>query len=175
MGEGGPGAPIRTRRNELTLVLEALTYARAFFPVTWRSCVSGVPATQSASRAWPTTDRAPWASPRTTDEATEPTDDEDEAEFNLAIFDRTDQVVSAHHELARVDLTSQVDVARVLAAVDEQPAGLTTRREAAEARLRQIRAVVIRQCQQATPPRASPPGHPRLGIPKGPRLRAPVS
>ena len=151
----GPGAPLRTWRDELTVVLEALIYARAVLAgdvaiLVHRSAGYAVDA-QSMADHLP---RA-LASPPSTDEDAE-LFDEGGTDIDLAIFDRTDQLLSAHHQMARVDLTSQVDVARVLGAVDEQLTGLTIRQEAVEARLRQIRAAIIRQYQEGDPPQDKP-------------------
>lgn len=152
----GPGAPLRTWRDELTVVLEALIYARAILAgdvaiLRHRSAGNAVDE-QSMVDHLPRV----LASSAGIDEGAGLVDDEGEADFDLSIFDRTDQLLSAHHGMARVDLTSQVDVARVLGAVDEQLAGLTTRQEAVEARLQQIRAAIVRQYQEAHPPEDKP-------------------
>jgi hypothetical protein len=151
----GPGAPLRTWRDELTVVLQALRYARTILAgdvaiLRHRSAGNAVDE-QSLADHVPRILASPRGSHETAGELDD-LDDEGELDFDLAIFDRTDQLLSTHHQMARVDLTSQVDVARVLAAVDEQLAGLTTRQEAAEARLHQIRAAIIRQYQEANPP-----------------------
>ena len=64
------------------------------------------------------------------------------------LFSRTDQLLSAHQEMAVVDLSSPFDVAGSLAVIEEQLTALTERQEAVEARLQQIRAAVIRRYEE---------------------------
>ena len=147
----GRGAPITTWRDALTAILELVTYARAVLAGDVAILRHGIAAEQSvvdylprvlASREGVAED-AGW-----TDEEW----DEWETEFDLAVFDRADQLLSAHHEMARVDLTSPADVARVLAVVEDQLAALTSREQAAEVRLRQIRVALVRRYQEDAAP-----------------------
>jgi hypothetical protein len=147
----GRGAPITTWRDALTAILELVTYARAVLAGDVAILRHGIAAEQSvvdylprvlASREGVAED-AGW-----TDEEW----DEWETEFDLAVFDRADQLLSAHHEMARVDLTSPADVARVLAVVEDQLAALTSREQAVEVRLRQIRVALVRRYQEDAAP-----------------------
>jgi hypothetical protein len=147
----GRGAPITTWRDALTSILELLTYAVAILAgdvAILRHRIAG-----GAADGQSVVDYLPpaLASPEGVTVDVEGDDDEwDEwdIEFDLAIFDRADQLLSAHHEMAHVDLASPPDVARVLAVVEEQLAGLTSRQRAAEVRLRQIRVAMIRQYRE---------------------------
>lgn len=148
----GRGAPITTWRDALTSILELVTYARAVLTgdvAILRHGTAG--AEQSVVDYLPrvlasreeVTEGAGW----TDDEW-----DEWETEFDPAVFDRADQLLSAHHEMARVDLTSAADVARVLAVVEDQLAALTSREQAVEVRLRQIRVAMVRRYQEDAAP-----------------------
>ena len=147
----GRGAPITTWRDALTAILELVTYARAILAgdvailrhgmdgdaAAAQSVVDYIPRVLASREGG--TDDAGW---------TDHEWDEWETEFDLAVFDRADQLLSAHHEMARVDLTSPADAARVLAAVEDQLAGLTSREQAVEVRLRQIRVAMVRRYQE---------------------------
>ena len=66
-------------------------------------------------------------------------------DIDEGLFIRTDHLLAAHREMARVDLASSAARIRVLELVEEQLAMLTERQAAVEARLQQIRAVIFRR------------------------------
>jgi hypothetical protein len=152
----GRGAPIGTWRDALGVVLELLTYARAILDsdlAILRHSSAG-----QAMNAHFVVEELPGvlASDWEDDVAGDWVSDESDMEFDQALFDRADQLLSAHQEMARVDLASPADVARVHAVMEEQLAGLTSRQRAVEARLRQIGVALIRQYGQTPPARDQP-------------------
>ncbi len=58
--------------------------------------------------------------------------------------------MSAHQEMAQIDLSSRDDVARVIHSMEEQLAGLGHRQEAVEPRLHKIRAAIVRRNEDGT-------------------------
>ena len=156
----GRGGPITTWRDALTSILELLTYARAILAgdvAILRHRVTGeAVADESVVDYLPRVLASPEAFTEGADRADDEWD-EWETEFDPAVFDRADQLLSAHHEMARVDLASPADVARVLALVEEQLGSLTSRQQAVEVRLRQIRVAMIRQFQEDAPPAREQP------------------
>ena len=145
------GAAIRAWRDDLTLIRDALSYARAILaadvailsdpgsqkPPAGRNVVDTLPSSLSSS---PSEDQ--WS----------PEDLEDLEDLDLAIdedlFARTDQLLAAHRALARVDRSSAAATAVALAQVEEQLAILTERHATVEARLQQIRLVILRRYRQ---------------------------
>ena len=152
----GRGAPIRTWRDALGVALELLTYARAVLDsdlaILRHSSAGQAMDAHFVVEELPGVLASDWED----DVADEWVGDEDDVEFDLALFDRADELLSAHREMARVDLASPADVARVLAMVEEQLAGLTSRQQAVEARLRQIGMALIRQYGEDLPARDQP-------------------
>jgi hypothetical protein len=157
------GAAIRAWRDDLTLIRDSLSYARAILaadvailsesgsqkPPAGRDVVATLPSRLSSS---PAEDQ--WA-------AEDLQDLGDLEDLDLAIdedlFDRTDQLLAAHRELARVDRSSAAATAVALAQVEEQLAILTERHATVEARLQQIRLVILRRYrQEAAPARDQP-------------------
>ncbi len=150
----GRGAPITTWRDALTAILELVTYARAVLAgdvaILRHGSAGDAVAEQSVVDYLP---RVLAAREGVTEDGwTDDEWDEWETEFDLAVFDRADQLLSAHHEMARVDLTSPADVARVLALVEDQLATLMSREQAVEVRLRQIRVALVRRYQEDAAP-----------------------
>ncbi len=148
----GRGAPITTWRDALTAILELLTYAQAILAgdvAILRHGIAGDAAGKESVVDY--LPRVLASLEGDTDYAGQDDDDWDEwdADFDLAVFERADELLSAHQEMARVNLASPADVARVLAVVEEQLAGLTSRQQAVEVRLRQIRVAMIRQARPA--------------------------
>jgi hypothetical protein len=153
----GRGAPIRTWRDSLTSVLELLTYARAILAadvaiLRHSPALEGPDGLRAAdelpgvlsSRSW----GDGWSEP-----AYGPDDSEmDDSGMDENFFIRSDQLMSAHLEMARTDLSAPADVARTLAVVEEQLTMLTERQEAVGARLRQIRGSIVREYQQGAAP-----------------------
>ena len=80
------------------------------------------------------------------------------AELDPGIFVRSDDLLAVHAEMASVDLTSVEDVRRVLGVLEEQVAALTTRQEAVEARLREIRAAIAASVRGGGDPHVEPAG-----------------
>jgi hypothetical protein len=139
---------IRAWRDDLTLIRDSLSYARAILaadlailtqttsPETpqWQGVVdelSGVLATNWGEDEWP-----------------DPNDQAGDPEIDVDLFLRTDHLLAAHREMARVDLSSAVATAGVRALIEDQLALLTERQAAVEARLQQIRAVIIRRYRE---------------------------
>jgi hypothetical protein len=149
------GAAIRAWRNDLTLIQESLSYARTILTADVAIL------TQSGSE-----ERAPGrdvlddlpsrltSNPSEVQWSAEDLEDLGDLEvaFDEGLFARSDQLLSAHREMARVDLSSAVATTGALALVEEQLAILTERHAAVEARLQQIRAVIIRRYRQAAAP-----------------------
>ena len=145
--QAGTVAPIRRWRDDLTLALEALAYARAILSAdvailrhagsTWaeqgKSLVDDLPGVL---------DTAPQG------EEPPPPSEYVEAEIDEGLFGRTDELLHSHEEMAEVDLTSAFDVAGSLAVMEEELAALTERQREVEARLQEIRAAVIRGYQE---------------------------
>lgn len=153
----GRRAPIRTWRDALTAVLEMLTYARAILAADVailrhsaafegpdvHSTVDELPEVMS-SRSWG-------------DGWSEPSYGADDLAMDDGFFVRSDQLTSAHFEMARTDLSAPADVARALAIIEQQLTALTERQEAVEARLHQIRSAIVREYQrEAAPARDRP-------------------
>ncbi len=149
------GAAIRAWRDDLTLIRESLSYALTILAAD----VAILSQTRSeATTAGPDVDDdLPGSLPLSRDEEQWSAEDlenlEDlEVAFDEGLFARTDQLLRAHREMARVDLSSAAATAGALALVEEQLAILTERHAAVEARLQQIRAVIIRRYRQAAAP-----------------------
>jgi len=140
-------APIRTWREELTLARESLTYARAVLSsdvAILRHCVRVGPDEQSvvaelpaimASQSW----GEGWSSPG---------DTPDRSRVDPDVLIRSDELMSAHQEMAGLDLSAPKQVARVLDLLEEQIGALTERHRAVEIRLTEIRSAIIRQYQR---------------------------
>jgi hypothetical protein len=148
----GQRAPIRAWRDYLTLIRDSLSYA-----VDVLTADVAVLSRPGAERATEPLDVRPEPLGGRADEPDDgpwpPLDLED---FDVAIdeglFARTDQLLTAHREMARVDLSSPGATAEVLALVQEHLAILTERHAAVDARLQQIRAVIISHYRQAATP-----------------------
>jgi hypothetical protein len=154
------GAAIRAWRDDLTLIRDSLSYARAILaadvailsesgsqrPPAGRDVVDTDPSGLSSS---PDPDQDQWSA--------EDIDDLGDLEgLDLAIdedlFTRTDQLLAAHRALARLDRSSAAATAGALAQVEEQLAILTERHATVEARLQQIRLVILRRYRQEASP-----------------------
>jgi hypothetical protein len=142
-----PGAPVRAWREELTLALESLTYARVILSSDVAilrqglrvgfhdlSFVAELPALMTGQ---------PW------DEGLPaPRDTPDSPGLDPNVFARSDDLMSAHQEMARLDLSAPEEVARVLSLLEEQLGAVTARHGIVEVRLQQIRAAIVRQYQR---------------------------
>ena len=136
---------IRAWRDDLTVIRDSLSYARAILAADvailaetgsrggtdQQRIVDELPSMLVAS-----TPEAPW--PERGEVDLDPDIDE-------GLFIRTDHLLAAHREMAQVDLASSAARIRVLELVEEQLAMLTERQAAVEARLQQIRTVIFRR------------------------------
>jgi hypothetical protein len=144
--------PIRAWRDDLTIIRDSLSYVRAILaadvailkeagssatPESPRVAdqLAGVLAAVTPDPHWPHQD------------VLDPDPDIDEG-----LFVRTDHLLAAHREMARVDLTSLAARSRILELVEDQLAMLTERQAAVEARLQQIRAAIFRRYRDAATP-----------------------
>jgi hypothetical protein len=138
---------IRTWREELTLARESLAYARAVLSsdvAILRHCVRVGSDEQSvvaelpvimASQSW----GEGWSTPG---------DAPDRSWVDPDVLVRSDELMSAHLEMAGLDLSAPGQVARVLDLLEEQIGAVTERHLAVEIRLEEIRSAIIRQYQR---------------------------
>ena len=77
-----------------------------------------------------------------------PGDTPERSRVDPDVFVRSDELMSAHQEMAQLDLSVPEQVARVLGLLEEQLSALTERHGAVEIRLEQIRSAIIRQYQR---------------------------
>ena len=150
-------APIRAWRDELTVAVGSLAYARDVLAgdvAILRHClasagydrdsvVSGLPSLLAAH---------PWGSGWSAAHA-----GPDLAVIDGEFFVRSDELMTAHREMALLDLSAPQEVARVLRHAEEQLTAITERHAAAEARLQQLRAAIIRQYRQGVIPARNRP------------------
>ena len=148
VADAGTDAPIRDWRDVLAVALESLAYARAVLsadvgilrrrlsadPDAGRSLVDELTHSMS-TRPW----GQGWSAPSGTKGLTR---------VDWEVFARSDRLMSTHQEMARIDLSSRDDVARVLQSMEVQLADLARRQEAVEGRLREIRAAIVRQYEE---------------------------
>jgi hypothetical protein len=148
VADAGSKSPVRAWRDELAVALESLTYARAVLSAdvgTLRHLQSGGPVAGGSvvdelsqamsSRPWV----QGWSAASRSGNPT-PVD--------WQIFARSDVLMSTHAEMARVDLSSPDEVARVMGDIEAQLAELTLRQEAVGGRLHEIRAAIVRQYRE---------------------------
>jgi hypothetical protein len=150
----GADAPVRAWRDELTFALEALAYAQtvlgADVGILRRCLTAGAGEQQKLVEDLP---RAmaplPWgdglSAPSRMDAASPMKTEGD-------VFTRSDLLMSAHQQMAYINLSSRADVTRVLRSVLVQLTNLSQRQDAVEARLLQVRAAIVRQYRDGTPP-----------------------
>jgi len=164
------GAAIRAWRDDLTLIRDSLSYALTILaadvailshsgpegPAAGRDVVDELPRRLSSS---PSGNQRSVEDLEDLEDLGDLEDLEDlgdlgdlEVDFDEGLFVRSDQLLAAHREMARVDLSSSAATAGALALVEEQLAILTERHAAVDARLQQIRAVIIRRYRQAAAP-----------------------
>jgi hypothetical protein len=146
-----PSDPIRAWRDDLTVALDSLVYARGVLAADvgiLRHClaaphqqavVDDLPSVMT-TRAW----GAGWSAP---DEVAP-----DPARVDEEIFVRSDGLMAAHQEMAHADLSSREEVTRVLAELETQLNDLAERQEAVEVRLQEIRAAIVRQYKDGRVP-----------------------
>jgi hypothetical protein len=157
------GAAIRAWRDDLTLIRDSLSYARAILAADVD--ILSDPGSQKLPAGRDVVDTLPnslSSSPSADEWSPEDLDDLGNLEdLDLAIdedlFARTDQLLAAHRALARVDRSSTAATAVALDQVEEQLAILTERHATVEARLQQIRLVILRRYrEEATTARDQP-------------------
>ena len=149
-------AAIRAWRDDLTLIRDSLSYARTILAadvaILSHSSSEGATAGGTVVDELPgRLSSGPSEEPMVCRRSRRNLDDLEVA-FDENLFAGTDQLLRAHREMARVDLSSAAATAGALALVEEQLAILTERHAAVEARLQQIRAVIIRRYRQAADP-----------------------
>ena len=140
--------PIRAWREDLTVIRDALSYARAILAADVAILTESGSSPQTGRREIvdelpgdlaPPLPETQWR-------------DEDllslEVDIDEGLFVRTDHLLAPHREMARVDLTSSAARGRVLEPIEEQLALLTERQAAVEARLQQIRSVIFRRYRE---------------------------
>jgi hypothetical protein len=147
-----PGAPVRAWRDDLTLIREALGYARSVLAADV-AILSRAGSPQPKDRPAVVDDlpNVLAGNPHQT-QWSEPGEDGEELEFDAGLFVRADHLLALHGQMAAVDLSSPVATGRVREQMEEQLAMLTERQATVEARLQQIRAVIIRAYQAAAAP-----------------------
>ncbi len=153
----GRSGPIRTWRDALTVVLELLVYARTILAADV-AILRDLPA-GGGRNGHSLVDVLPLilADERDEDEWSEPDWGADDMELDANFFTWSEELASAHQAMARTDLSAPADVARTLAAVEEQLAALAVRQDAVEARLHRIRRAIVRAYQaEAAPARDRP-------------------
>jgi len=153
-------SPIRVWRDELTLALESLAYARAVLAgdvaILRHSLAAGGVAQQAVVDDLPSVMAAHTEDDEWSDAPAE--DDLGHLELNLGVFARSDRLVAAHEQMALIDLSSPDDVERLLGELEAELAELTDRQDAVEHRLQQIRATIVRQYQEGMVPTRGWPG-----------------
>jgi hypothetical protein len=152
-----PGAPVRAWRDDLTLIREALDYARSILAADV-AILSRAGAPRPKERPALVDELPNMLAGRTRENQwPEPDDAGSDLEFDEGLFIRTDHLLALHGAMAGVDLTSPAATGRVRQQVEEQLDLLTERQAAVEARLQQIRAVIIRAYQAAAAPARDQP------------------
>jgi hypothetical protein len=156
-------AAIRAWRDDLTLIRDSLSYARTILAAD--AAILSHSSSEGATGGGNVVDELPGRLSSGPSEEQWSADDlgdlgdldDLEVAFDENLFARTDQLLRAHREMARVDLSSAAATAGALALVEEQLAILTERHAAVDARLQQIRAVIIRRYRQAAAPARDQP------------------
>lgn len=142
LADGDQADAVRSWRQELTVALESLSYARSVLAgdaAILRHCLEN-----ESFDPKTLVDELPRlvAGPQTGGQGGSPrTDRIDDADWTVCI--RSDQLMTAHEEMAQADLSSAEDVTRVLRDLEEQLSALARRQDAVERRLRQVRQAII--------------------------------
>ncbi|MGO9853586.1 MAG: hypothetical protein ACLPYY_00875 [Acidimicrobiales bacterium] len=140
-------APIRTWREELTLALESLAYAGAVLSTDvaiLRHCLRAGSNDQSVVAELPAVMASqPWGEGWSAS-----CDAPDRLRMDPDVFVRSDLLMSAHQEMAQLDLSAPEQVARLLGLLEEQLSAVAERHGAVEIRLQQIRSAIIGQYQR---------------------------
>jgi hypothetical protein len=139
--------PIRAWRDDLTLIRDSLSYARAVLAADL--AILAQTTSPKRSQLQEVVDDLPGLLTKGQEEAEWPgPNGGDEPDIDVDLFLRTDHLLAVHREMARVDLSSSVATAAVRARIEDQLALLNERQAAVEARLQQIRAVIIRRYRE---------------------------
>jgi hypothetical protein len=143
---------IRAWRDALTLVHDALVYAGVILGAdvaTLRRCLGA-----RASDARSVVDElprvlasGPWGEGWST-----PGSAELSSGIDPELVTRADPLLSAHGEMARVDLTSRRDLTRVIRLLEAQLAEVISRQSVVETRLGEIRAAIVRHYRDGAVP-----------------------
>jgi hypothetical protein len=144
--------PIRAWRDDLTVIRDSLSYARAVLAADVAILTESGPATATETQR--VVDDLPGVLAAVSPDPQWPDQDvvDPDPYIDEGLFVRTDHLLAIHREMARLDLTSPAARARVLELAEEQLAMLTDRQAAVEARLQQIRAVIFRRYRHAAAP-----------------------
>jgi hypothetical protein len=160
------GPAIRAWRDDLTLIRDSLSYARAILSadveLLAESASQGPPAGPGVVDTPP---RSVSSSPATDQWSPEDLQDLGDLgeldDLDLGIdedlFARTDQLLAVHQELAHLDRSSAAATVAALAEVQEQLAILTERHATVEARLQQIRMLILRRYREGAAPARDQP------------------
>jgi hypothetical protein len=151
-------AAVRSWRDDLVLVLEALRYARAILAAD----VLILRHAASADSVDPKTlvDELPGVLGGRPSEGgwSEAADADPLADLDPDVFVRADDLVSVHREMAGVALADAGEVARVLDLIEDTLVAVTAYQAAVEVRLQAVRAAILRQYVEDA---ATSPEHPR--------------
>jgi hypothetical protein len=143
--EGLGDIAIRAWRDDLTVIRDSLSYARAILAadVTILAGAGGAGAADQQGIV----DELPSMLVASTPEGewSEHGEVDLDPDIDEGLFIRTDHLLAVHREMARVDLASSAARIRVLELIEEQLAMLTERQAAVEARLQHIRTVIFRR------------------------------
>jgi hypothetical protein len=140
---------IRAWRDDLTVIRDSLSYARAVLAADVAILTESGPSASAESQR--VADDLPGVLAAVAPDPQWPDQDvlDPDPDIDEGLFVRTDHLLAAHRGMARVDLTSRMARGRVLEVIEEQLALLTERQAAVEARLQQIRAVIFRRYREA--------------------------
>ena len=145
-------SPIRVWRDELTIALESLAYARSVLAADvaiLRRCLADAgPDLDRVVSDLPTIMTGPHWDDGPPGSAQDDAEADENVEFDLGVFLRSDRLVAAHERMARTDLSSPEDVELALRELETELGELTARQESVEVRLQQIRVSIIRQYQE---------------------------
>jgi hypothetical protein len=143
---------VRAWRDDLTVIRDSLSYARAVLAADVAILTESGPSVTTETQR--VVDDLPGVLAAVDPDPGWPDQDvvDPDPDIDEGLFVRTDHLLASHREMARVDLTSPAARARVLELVEEQLAMLTERQAAVEARLQQIRAVIFRRYRDAAAP-----------------------
>ena len=151
MTEADQAAPVRVWREELTVALESLSYARSVLASDvgiLRHCLGA----ESVDSTSVVAELPRLVAGEAGDEAGPGHDADFDDGFDMDVDDldwtvciRSDPLMTAHQEMARADLSSSEDVTRVLRDLEVQLSELARRHDAVEGRLQQVRPAITGQ------------------------------